>query len=203
MLDSVAYNPLDKANLGRSVSDAVLTQPALPLHSLQPFVGAGVYALYYNGPFDPYAPLANANAATFKQPIYVGKAVPEGARRGVKSLDALSGNYLFKRLNEHKRSIEQVGNLSLDHFFCRYLVVDEIWIPLGESLLIQKYQPLWNSVLDGFGNHDPGRGRRFGKKPLWDILHPGRTWAEKLTQDVSAEEVQSCVGAYFKQHTLI
>jgi hypothetical protein len=26
--------------------------------------------------------------------------------------------------------------------------VDDIWIPLGESLLIEMFSPLWNKVLD-------------------------------------------------------
>jgi hypothetical protein len=58
------------------------------------------------------------------------------------------------------------------------LVVDDIWIPLGETLIIQRFQPLWNQVVDGFGNHDPGSGRHAGMRPSWDELHPGRRWAE-------------------------
>jgi len=72
---------------------------------------------------------------------------------------------LFQRLREHARSIEQVErhaektgqpNLRLSDFRCRYLVADDIWVPLGEALLIGHYQPIWNQVLQGFGNHDPG-----------------------------------------------
>jgi hypothetical protein len=42
--------------------------------------GAGVYALYYNGTFDAYAPLSRT-----EQPIYVGKAHPKdvAAKDGV------------------------------------------------------------------------------------------------------------------------
>ncbi|MBN1485361.1 MAG: Eco29kI family restriction endonuclease [Chloroflexia bacterium] len=43
------------------------------------------------------------------------------------------------------------------------------------------WNPLWNSGLDGFGNHDPGRGRYNQAKSEWDVLHPGRPWAERLT----------------------
>lgn len=60
-------------------------------------------------------------------------------------------------------------------------MVEDIWIPLGENLLIQQYQPLWNRIIEGFGNHDPGAGRYNGKRPVWDELHPGRTWATKCT----------------------
>jgi hypothetical protein len=57
--------------------------------------------------------------------------------------------------------------------------VDDIWIPLGESLLIDRLRPIWNLVIDGFGNHDPGGGRRNQMKSSWDVLHPGRSWANK------------------------
>jgi len=41
--------------------------------------------------------------------------------------------------------------------------------------------PLWNTVIDGFGNHDPGAGRYNQAKSAWDVLHPGRPWAERLS----------------------
>lgn len=182
----VPYNPLDYANLGQSVADALLTRPIVPLpHSgpganLAPFGGAGIYAIYYTGNFAPYAPLAARNrAGNFELPIYVGKAVPSGARKGGRGGSA-RGLPLFKRLSEHAASIAQARNLDLIDFHCRYLVVEDIWIPLGESLLIERYQPLWNVIVDGFGNHDPGSGRHSGQRPLWDVVHEGRPWAERL-----------------------
>ncbi len=65
-------------------------------------------------------------------------------------------------------------------FVCRYMALDDIWIGLGESLLIQAYAPLWNTLIEGFGNHDPGSGRKNMMRPAWDELHPGRAWAKKL-----------------------
>jgi len=88
---------------------------------------------------------------------------------------------LFSRLEDHRKSVEAAANLSIHDFHCRYLVVDDIWIPLGESLLIDFFNPIWNSEVDGFGNHDPGKGRHLGAKPSWDTLHPGRGWAEKCS----------------------
>ncbi len=75
------------------------------------------------------------------------------------------------------------ANLDLADFSCRHLVVEDIWIPLGEALLIERFQPLWNVVVDGFGNHDPGAGRHSGQRPLWDVVHPGRPWAGKLREN--------------------
>jgi hypothetical protein len=87
---------------------------------------------------------------------------------------------MHKRLGDHAASIEQVENLDLKDFKCRFLVVDDIWIPLAESLLIEMFSPLWNSKLTGFGNHDPGSGRYKQKRSFWDTIHPGRRWAYKL-----------------------
>ena len=171
------YNPLEKKHIGESVVKALLYQAAIPLGSIVPFEGVGIYALYYVGHFPAYAKLAKANrAGKFKQPIYVGKAVPQGARKGV---DVQVDRELFKRLREHAESINQASNLDINDFYCRYLTVDDIWIPLGESLLIAISRPVWNVAMDGFGNHDPGAGRYKGMKSKWDALHPGRAWAEK------------------------
>ena len=112
-------------------------------------------------------------------PIYIGKAVPSGARKGAGLFAAITGRHLWNRLRDHADSIRAAKNLDIEHFSCRYLCVDDIWIPLGETLLIAHFKPVWNLILDGFGNHDPGAGRYNGLRPLWDVLHPGRYWAEK------------------------
>ena len=175
----IPFNPLDKLNLGASVADALLAQPAVPLGELDRFLGAGVYALYYGGKFKPYAVLARRSSPEeIGVPIYVGKAVPAGARKGGR-IDPNPGTVLYNRLSEHAETIRAANNLEIKDFHCRYLVVDDIWIPLGESLLIARFSPLWNSLIDGFGNHDPGSGRYNGMRPRWDILHPGRAWAMK------------------------
>ena len=184
------YNPLDKKNLGISVADAMLNQPISPLPPGEKFVGAGIYAIYYVGDFPPYAPVAERNReGHFESPIYVGKAIPAGARRGG-GPGVSTGPVLLGRLTQHAQSIEQVTNLNLSDFYCRYLVVDDIWIPLGESLLIEKFAPVWNSVVEGFGNHDPGKGRYNSQRPPWDMVHPGRPWAERMQGNKrSAEQI--------------
>jgi hypothetical protein len=48
-----------------------------------------------------------------------------------------------------------------------------------EAALIKINMPLWNTAVDGFGNHDPGSGRYEQAKSDWDVIHPGRSWAEK------------------------
>lgn len=177
----IPFNPLDKANLGVSVAEALLEQPIGPLPPDEAFFGAGAYAIYYEGDFPLYKQVSMQNRGSlYRWPIYVGKAVPAGARKGGYGLGADPGLALFKRLAEHAGSIEQAENLLLADFRCRFLVVDDIWIPLAESLLIEMFSPLWNRKIDGFGNHDPGSGRHNQQRSPWDTIHPGRSWAEKL-----------------------
>jgi hypothetical protein len=189
------FNPLDKKNLGESVAKELLEKPVEKLPPAETFIGAGIYALYYIGPFPLYREITYRNVGNkFAWPIYVGKAVPAGARKGDLGLDCDPGKVLHSRLSEHAKSIQQIKNLSLEHFWCRYLVVDDIWIPLAESLLISMHSPLWNIALDGFGNHDPGSGRYEQQCSPWDILHPGRKWAEKLkASQFSLEQIEQKV----------
>ena len=196
----IPFNPLDKKNLGASVAEAMLEQPVRPLGDIPSFFGVGIYAIYYTGPFEGYAPLAYRNRDNrFTAPIYVGKAIPDGARKGGGVGESVNSRALSARLRDHMKSIAQAQNLNLEDFFCRYLIVDDIWIPLGESLLIAKFTPLWNAVVDGFGNHDPGKGRHNGLCPKWDVLHPGRPWAEKCAQrPESATDIGREVAEFFR-----
>lgn len=136
-----------------------------------------MYALYYEGRLPFHSGVSGGDA---RQPIYVGKAVPTGARKGGASGKPSSGKELHNRLCEHAKSVEQAKNLDLGEFHIRYLVVEPVWIALAERFLIDRFQPLWNTTVDGFGNHPPGRGRSNMRRPRWDIVHPGRAWAAEL-----------------------
>lgn len=195
------FNPLDKRNLGTSVANALIGQERSPLPPSERFAAAGVYAIYYRGSFELYRPIANPSFASPSEevPIYVGKAVPAGARKGGVGLDRAPGTVLFDRLADHAESISQAENLNLDDFFCRYLAVDDIWIPLGESLLIESYSPLWNRIVEGFGNHDPGSGRHQGKRSAWDVLHPGRPWASRLQSGKNREALIKAVQEFLSR----
>ena len=94
---------------------------------------------------------------------------------GIKDIKALA-----ERLGQHAQSIGEATNIELKDFSVRYLVIDDIWIPLGENMLIETFKPLWNRAIDGFGNKDPGRRRKLQYKSPWDVLHPGRRFADKL-----------------------
>lgn len=58
--------------------------------------------------------------------------------------------------------------------------MDDVWVPLAEAMLIAMFQPAWNRVDDGFGNHAPGKDREGRKRSPWDVIHPGRSWASRL-----------------------
>ncbi len=168
------------------VKDAIRFFNGTPVHSLPPperFLGTGVYALYYTGKAKPYAKYAELNRLAYDFPIYVGKAVPKGWRqsRQVDSIEKQSSE-LYSRLREHARSIIAVDSLLNDEFSCRFMIFEGAssdMIGTLEASIIKWKRPLWNSYLDGFGNHTPGSGRFEQAASEWDIVHPGRPWAEK------------------------
>ena len=180
----VAFDPLSYENLGTSISRALDEQPVVPLTEVQRFDGAGVYALYYTGPYAPYAPIAEANREQEGSwAIYIGKAEAQNHRKGdPDQRSVLDGPKLFNRIRTHRKSIEQAENLDVQDFSIRYLVVAPTWVQLAEIIAIKLHRPVWNSLIDGFGNHDPGKGRRAGLRPRWDTLHPGRAWATELQE---------------------
>lgn len=195
-VDDRPYNPLDRLELGKSVERALLAQPVSPLPPGDRFTGAGLYALYYAGSLPLYRELTPPERDIGEVPIYVGRATPPGARQGVsEGLEATTSQpRLFLRLREHASSVRAAANLDLADFLCRYLVAEDIWVPLGETLLIGHYRPVWNVIVDGFGNHAPGRGRRDQARSYWDELHPGRAWAEQLPPpDKTASEIETLV----------
>lgn len=180
------------------VKDAVRFFNGTPVHMLPPpesFVGAGVYALYYTGSHPLYKRYAELNRLSYSCPIYVGKAVPKGWRQARSSDNALNQSHeLIGRLREHGRSITLGAGLSLNDFMCRFVIFEEEgsdMISTIEAALIKLNKPLWNTAVDGFGNHDPGSGRYEQAKSDWDVIHEGRLWANK------------CNGKHAEKNTII
>lgn len=196
----IPFDPLDKMNLAHSVGNALENEKPRRLDELEKFEGSGVYALYYTGDFPAYRLIAQMNQEACLVPIYVGKADSRGKRKGGFIEDSSTGCALYNRLKDHSKSIDQARNLRLEDFWYRRLVVDDLWISLGESLLISRHAPVWNTLVEGFGNHDPGKGRINGKRPLWDMLHPGRSWADKYPEnDISAAMIESQAIQYLNE----
>jgi hypothetical protein len=199
-LNERPYNPLAKRSLAESIARSILESQVYPLSDTAHLVGAGVYILYYTGPLDWYALIAAANrGGAFVKPIYIGKAIPKGGRKGGFAEDAAAkGTALRDRLGQHLSSVSEVHNLEAADFYYRYLMVDDIWIPLGENMLIEEFKPAWNRVIDGFGNKDPGERRKAQYRSPWDVIHPGRQFADKLAQHPkSAHAILAELAAYF------
>lgn len=192
--DTKEYNPLDYDNLTKNCIEELMRRGPYPLEFPEPFTGSGVYALFYKGPLDIYRPIRSPDA---KWPIYVGKAVPPGARKGAKS--AGPSKALYGRLREHRESIESAREeFKPEHFLCRYLAVTPLWITMAERFLIEGFQPVWNVCIEGFGLHDPGKGRLAGQRSWWDVLHPGRTWAERLANNRGKNDAEQRVREFLK-----
>lgn len=183
-----------------AVNEAVKFIESTDTHFLPPehtFQGPGVYLIYYTGDFEPYATLSSANDNELRVPIYAGKATPKGWRRGRLVTDL--SKKLHSRLREHARSIQHAKNLSLEDFQCRFAILkgEEVdMISTIENALIRKHRPLWNSSIDGFGNHHPGKNRMNQLLAEWDALHPGRSWekqwqGEKPDTGVVTEKVEA------------
>ena len=188
------------------VKDAVRFFSGTPVHTLPPpvrFTGTGVYALYYTGRQGIYAKYGELNRLSYDYPIYVGKAVPKGWRQA-RIADNPDGqsDELFSRLRQHSNSVKKVAGIEIQDFMCRFVIFEDAgsdMIGTIEAALIKLHKPLWNMSLDGFGNHDPGRGRYEQAKSDWDVLHEGRTWAEKCKgRAKTIKTVTSNVAAHFR-----
>ena len=187
------YDPLTYENLMLGLTMRFEQQPTVDLDSASAIAsiqGPGIYALHYCGDLSFYRSIGDG-----RSPIYVGKAVPPGARKGgTLNHDAPA---LRGRIKEHLRSIQDVDNLDSGDFTVRVLAVVPVWITLAERFLVDHYQPVWNLCLEGFGDHDPGSGRYQGEKSWWDTLHQGRRWAAKLRTVKTRRGTEKRVRAFF------
>jgi hypothetical protein len=193
------YNPLDKDHLAESIAREFFKGDLHPLPPTKTFAGAGIYAIYYGGDYPLYADISASlrnyhssrergkRSFEIKQPIpiYIGKSDPPGSRKGLfaappeedvnQLLTARPRHIrLWARLKKHSASISLTKNLKLEDFKCRYMLVDEIWVALGEARLVAIFQPVWNVLIEGFGSNVEGSGRERTARSVWDILHPGR-----------------------------
>jgi hypothetical protein len=193
------FDPTSAKVIGELVARTLLLQEKEPLSETakQPFYGAGVYAIYYRGAFDCYAPISGKD-----HPLYVGKADPDAMHALTPSAQGLR---LFKRLKEHwNRSITKARNLNGADFDCRYLVVKSAWVETAEDHLIDQFQPVWNDetkICYGFGKHGDSAETRKNERSPWDTLHPGRPWAtsEKNTPNrKSIGQIKADIAQHFK-----
>ncbi|KPX43159.1 Uncharacterized protein ALO68_05700 [Pseudomonas syringae pv. helianthi] len=194
---SSIFDPADPITAGRIVALTLISQPEHKLSSIPQFYGAGVYALYYNGAFEPYSELSGTD-----HPIYVGKADPSSSS----AKDAIAqGTKLSIRLGEHAKSIGKARTtLNVDDFRCRFLIVQSGFQKAAEDYLIRFFKPIWNSetkICFGLGKHGDSSETRDNKRSPWDTVHPGRSWADKSTRDQkSLEQIFSQISSHLEDN---
>ena len=186
------------------VKDAIRFFNGTPVHTLPPpvhFRGRGVYAIYYTGSNPLYVRYAELNRTAYGFPIYIGKAVPKGWRQSRASDDAENqSSELFSRLRQHQNSLKLASSLKAADFMCRFVIFEHTgsdMISTVEAALIKLNRPLWNTAVDGFGNHDPGKGRYEQARSDWDVIHPGRKWADKCN---GVHKTEAVILAKIKNH---
>lgn len=105
---------------------------------------------------------------------------------------------------DHTKSVTDANNLDVSDFLSRFTILENAasnLVGTVEAALVRHYRPIWNTTIDGFGNHDPGSGRYSQEKSDWDLLHPGRVWAERLAQSSKTIiEIVDSVEEYFKNY---
>ena len=190
---SELYDPLTWENLMAGVALRFEANPRLSLDDTGDLLGPGVYALYYTGLHPAYAAISGT-----ERPVYVGKAVPKGSRKGNVPKNVERSTALRTRLKNHRGSINDAVSLSVDDFEYRSLGIVPVWITLAERFLAERYQPVWVKLLDGFGNKVQGGRRTTGKASQWDTLHPGRGWAMTRTRQKSQQDVLAEVQAFLE-----
>lgn len=178
------------------------TTPIQPINLTERFSGTGIYAIYCIAQTGLYANFFTINRTEFRIPIYVGKAVPRGWRQARNS-NMTQSYELHNRLREHHRNLQLGNGLDPHDFYCRFVILDgreSDLIGTVEAALIRQYQPLWNTTIDGFGNHDPGKGRYKQAKSDWDVCHPGRLWADRCQgKSTNRIDLINQIDLFFKQ----
>jgi len=192
------------------VSLALLAQPLVPLGTISPSYGSGVYAIYYTGDHPLYAAISNTET-----PIYVGKADPAN---GDASNSREQGDKLTARLIEHAGTIrtveayaaagslpEGLHSIALKDFLCRRLVCATNAQLVAERHLIRMFWPVWNADTKacwGMSKHGDAATTRKNKRSPWDVVHPGRLWAldELLEDKIQAHEIRDRITAVLTQY---
>jgi len=203
-----SFDPSDPKVVGRMVALALLAQVRVPLNTIEPTYGSGVYAIYYEGDH----PLYQAISGT-ETPIYVGKADPAS---GDASTVREQGPRLTGRLLEHAGTIATAANyieavappgihpIRLEDFTCRRLVCATNAQLVAEKHLIGMFWPLWNSETKacwGMSKHGDSAKTRSNKRSPWDVVHPGRQWAldELLVDSLSPAEIKDRINAIIER----
>lgn len=186
-----SFDPLSTGQIANTICETLERQPLVSMVSEIPrFGGSGLYALYYRGHGENlYRPLVNLQI-----PVYAGQALSSNSATGLRVQDRFP---LHARLRKHRTSITE-GGLSIGEFRFRALLLPDVHADLGENALRVGYQPVWNSILTGFGSNEQGSATRQSKKTKWDTVHPGRRRSHG-GEVHDSELLKAEVGAHIKR----
>ncbi|MEU4301872.1 Eco29kI family restriction endonuclease [Kitasatospora aureofaciens] len=161
------FDPLSTKRITNTICEMFERQPLVSMNTeISRFSGSGLYALYYRGStVDLYKPLVG-----YQIPVYVGQGASSNSATGK---NASATDPVWNRLRNHRTSIMD-GGLPIEEFRFRALLMPDVHANLGEDGLRRGYQPVWNSVLTGFGSNEQGSTTRQSKKSKWDTVHEGR-----------------------------
>lgn len=190
-LPEAFFDPAEPSLIGNFVALALVAQDRKALGGLGRFYGSGVYAIYYTGNHQLYAPISGSES-----PIYVGKADPNGNPKT--AID--QGTKLADRLKEHSKNIDRVQGIEIKDFECRALAVQTGYQAAAESHLIRMFQPIWNNetgILYGLGKHGDAATTRANNKSPFDTVHPGRRWAADNPENQTVAEIEAKVFRHF------
>lgn len=182
---SSVFDPTAPKTAGRLVAIALLSQQRLPLEKVGQMYGSGCYALYYTGEHPAYRLISGTET-----PIYVGKADPLNNEA---ETPQEQGARLTGRLCDHRRMIMKAEKwatenpsrenhpIKINEFEYRRIVVASNAQLVAEQYLIAFFKPIWNKeckVCWGISKHGDAASTRGNSRSPWDVLHPGRAWAQ-------------------------
>ena len=94
------FNPLHVPNVALTLALEVLEQNIHPFPPLNRFSGIGIYVIYYFGSFEPYIKLSELNKKRCVAPIYIGKGVRNGTRKGHFDFKSVDQTRIYERLTQ-------------------------------------------------------------------------------------------------------
>lgn len=182
ILELIKNTNCDNSSLLRVLLQELYKEPFVNLKDIhsEKLKNSGVYCIYYTGKTHYLY-----NGIGRDNPIYIGKS---------------TSTFLYNRLKQHSKSIDEVNDLNVSDFSYRVVVLHKDWTAACESHLISHYKPLWNTTITGLGNHAPGKGRHAQKRSLWDTLHEGRLMATNFDVPYSIGYLEILVYAWCQQN---
>ena len=190
------FDPLNLLSLAQSVERTLIEKPLNPFQPLVPFLTAAAFTASTTQ--DPTSCMHQSRAVR-PGSRFTPDTRPHGGRRPAACWHRLISRSCSTVCVITRAFCSKSMTCNSTYSSYRVLVVDDMWAPLAEELLIHHFRPVWNVVVDGFGNHEPGSGRNAQPRSVWDELHPGRPWAARLgPAHLARTEIMNAVATHLR-----